>query len=446
MTSQKNLKQQVRARMATTGERYATARWNIVGRPSGAAPGAPSERPVIDHGYALRGGTDPDAANLANVLAHRGVVGPDGPLPEALVFGIAGGIGAGYILWEFKHDDSRHVTLGFNHSWNYLDRRLVPAMERLGIEAEWSRTAGVKRAAELLRTELSAGNPVVIWPDRFHLGYWHLPATLDGHGGHSVVAYAESNGRVHLDDRTLAPLTVDGADLDRAVARVGSYQNVMLVVRSADTVIDGDRLSAAVRAGLAAVAAHLSSPSDSFGLPAWRKWSRLLVDTKNAKSWPRVFADGRGLLGGLLSVWEGVEPAGMTGGSLRPQFADFLELAGEVTGQPAVAAEASRWRDIAAIWHELAEAAAPVDVPAIATARDLTAEVTGAMVEGDAGAADRAAAAAQLWALRTAYKDEPPLDAKGTLPVFAAMSEQLAAITAAETEAIARLAAVTQHG
>jgi hypothetical protein len=35
--------------------------------------------PVVDAGWTLRGGTDPDAAALANVLAHRGVTGPDGP-------------------------------------------------------------------------------------------------------------------------------------------------------------------------------------------------------------------------------------------------------------------------------------------------------------------------------------------------------------------------------
>ncbi|MEV5888990.1 hypothetical protein [Nonomuraea fuscirosea] len=36
---------------------------------------------------------------------------------EPLVFLAGGGIGAGCILWEFRHDDSRHVVLGFRNQW-----------------------------------------------------------------------------------------------------------------------------------------------------------------------------------------------------------------------------------------------------------------------------------------------------------------------------------------
>src|SRR5688500_15353793 len=98
MTSQKQLKSRVRARMAKTGERYAVARRHVVGD-GGASSGVTD--PVVDHGWTLRGGTAPDASALANILANREVRGPDGPLSEALIFGIAGGMGAGYILWEF---------------------------------------------------------------------------------------------------------------------------------------------------------------------------------------------------------------------------------------------------------------------------------------------------------------------------------------------------------
>ena len=99
---------------------------------------------------------------------------------------------------------------------------------------------------------------------------------------------------MHVDDRTLAPLTVPVADVDRARARVGSYKNAMLVVRSRDTAVPADRLRAAVRAGLAATVDQLGGTSTSFALPAWRKWSRLLVDPRAAKGWPTVFADRRG--------------------------------------------------------------------------------------------------------------------------------------------------------
>ncbi|ALG12364.1 BtrH N-terminal domain-containing protein [Kibdelosporangium phytohabitans] len=327
MTSRKQLKAKVRARMAKTGERYTTALAHV----AGAAPVG---------GWTLRGGTDPDAAGLTAMLAARGISG----LTEALVFGIGGGIGAGYILWEFKHDNSRHVTLGFDNSWQYIGRRTEKVLTRLGIAAEWHRSAPTAAKA-WLTGKLAEGNAVMVWPDRYQIGYWDLPPALDGHGGHPVVVYAlAGDDRVYLDDRNLAALTVARADLDRAVARVGSWKNQALVITDQDRELDVD---AAVREGLRDVVAHLSSKSDSFSLPAWRKWSRMMTDTKAAKAWPRVFADGQGLGLALQGVQEGVDGRiGVTGGNLRPLFADFLDQAGHSGLAP-------RWREIAEMWHAL---------------------------------------------------------------------------------------------
>ncbi|WP_222267477.1 BtrH N-terminal domain-containing protein [Modestobacter marinus] len=439
MTSGKQLKARVRARMARTGERYAVARAHVLGAAAGGAP-------VVDAGWTLRGGTDPDTAALANVLAHRGVAGPAGPLTEPLLFVVGGGPGAGYILWEFDAQDGRVVTLGFTHSWQYFDRRLATTVDRLGLDARWSRTGGAVGAARALASALDAGDPAIVWPDRHQVGYWHLPAFLDGGGGHPVVAYAASGTgpgrRVHVDDRTLAPLTVPAGDLDRARARVGSYRNAMLVVGSIGTAVPADRLREAVLTGLRATVDQLGGTSTSFALPAWRKWSRLLVDPRAAKGWPTVFADGRGLLRALAGVWEAVEPAGTDGGHLRGLFADGLEKAAAVVEEPALAAEAPRWREIADRWHTLADTALPDDVPAVARLRELTATVTGAVAEGDAGAADRAAAAEELWRLRAEHADAPPLDGARLTAVLADLSEQLAAVHDAERAAVDRLGAV----
>lgn len=218
----------------------------------------------------------------------------------------------------------------------------------------------------------------------------------------------------------------------------------MLVVHTKDAALPADRLRAAVGAGLEASVDQLGGTSTSFALPAWRKWSRLLVDPRAAKGWPTVFADRRGLLRALASVWEGIEPAGMDGGHLRGLFADGLEQAAVVLDEPRLAAEAPRWREIADCWHALAETALPDDVQAIARLRTLTATVTGAVAEGDAGdagAAERAAAAEQLWRLRAEHVNKPPLDEEHVAAVLAGMSEHLTAIHDAETAAVTRLGA-----
>lgn len=435
MTSRKQLKARIRARMAKTGERYAAARASLVGQ----------QQPVVDHGWTLHGGCNPESAAWTALLQHAGIRAEGTTLDEPLLFGISGGIGAGYILWEFKHDDSRVVTLGFTNEWQYSLRPSLKIARRLGLSVDEHTTGGAKGAAKRLDDHLAADRPCLVWPDRYHLGYWQLPSFLDGRGGHPVVAYASTADSVRIDDRNLEPLTVSRKDFDASRARVGSYRNMLLALTDRDVTIDEARLREAVLDGLREVVGHLSSTSDSFSLPAWRKWSRVLVDPRNAKSWPKVFADRVGLFGALLSVWEGVAPAGMTGGHHRTLFADFLDRAATLLGRAELAGQAATWREIAARWHDLGEAALPVDVPAAERARVLTATVTTSVGDGDAGAADREEAATELWELRTEYATRPPFDEDRIQAIFGGMSTRLADLHEAETAAIAALARTVQH-
>src|SRR5688500_4669450 len=141
MTQKKQLKARVRARMARTGESYVTALRHVTasgsggpatkGGVAGATKGAASagalhgaafaganapESPMVDLGYALRGGLQPESANIAHVLAHHGIQAGGEPVTEALVFGIGGGPGAGYILWEFKHHATATLVMGFHNN------------------------------------------------------------------------------------------------------------------------------------------------------------------------------------------------------------------------------------------------------------------------------------------------------------------------------------------
>src|SRR3990172_5677944 len=104
MTTDKAFKRVVRARMAKTGERYAAARRTLVEGATDGHHAEPTADAATPSGYRMRGGLHPETATLANVLANQGVVsGVTGePLTEAAILGIGGGLGAGYILWEFK--------------------------------------------------------------------------------------------------------------------------------------------------------------------------------------------------------------------------------------------------------------------------------------------------------------------------------------------------------
>ncbi|NRQ32391.1 DUF4872 domain-containing protein [Nonomuraea sp. NN258] len=426
MTSKKQLKARIRARMAKTGESYTTARAHLVG-------GAETHS---DAGWRFAGGRHPSSAAITAVLVNQGA-----DVGEPLVFLAGGGIGAGYILWEFKHDQSRHVTLGFRNQWQYHDRWMTKTLTRLGVPYEEHHTSGTRAASDRLAAELDAGRPCVILPDRYHLGYWQLPAAMDGHGGGPVVAYRRDENGVHLDDRGQAPIVIPRERLDAARARVGSYRNATHVLGEAK--LSDETLAEAAREGLRDCAAHLSAASDSFSLPAWRKWSRLLVDTRNAKSWGKVFADGRGLADALLSVWEGVEPVGMDGGNLRDLFADSLDQAAALLARPELAELAGRFREIHGLWHELAESALPSEVPELARVRELTASIKESVMGGGSANGEEAVAAGRLlWESRAAANER--LAAADTADLFAGLSARLAAIHEAETAAIDRLVTLTR--
>lgn len=90
---------------------------------------------------------------------------------------------------------------------------------------------------------------------------------------------------------------------------MGSYTNLLVVPEPAGDVAPAT-LRAALGAGLGHGATRLAGTSTSFALRAWTRWARTTTDTRAAKGWPRVQADGRALVGALASVWEGVPPPG----------------------------------------------------------------------------------------------------------------------------------------
>ncbi|SFA97952.1 protein of unknown function [Amycolatopsis marina] len=398
--------------------------------------GEQDETPGTDHGYRLRGGRQPDVSALTNVLAHRGA-----DVTEPLIFLASGGIGAGYVLWEFTRDGSKPLVLGFRSQWQHTQFWLKSTVERLGLRMDLHTTRGARGAAKRLSAALDAGEPAIVQPDRFPLGYWYLPEAADGIGGHLVVAYAQSGDRVHLDDRNRAPLTVERSALDKARGRVGSAKNLLAVVRTGD--LDRDRLADAVRSGLTDCTRRLAAKSTSFALPAWRKWATLLTDERAAKGWPAVFADRRGLVGALLSIWEGVDPAGMGGGHLRDLFADGLAEAAVLLDAPELEAHAANWRDISRRWREFADAALPEDVPEFGWMRGLTARVREGVTAGDAGQQAAAEAGTELWRLRAHYDAEDPFTERQAGSLFTDLGSRLRDIHTAETGAVAALSQVT---
>jgi hypothetical protein len=392
MTARKHLKQLVRERMRKTGEAYTVARRHV------ADP---------DPSWEFRGGIDGDAAAFANVLAHLGVVAPHTgePLTEAMVLGVGGGLGAGYILWELPSHPvrSRVLTLGFRRLWQYPDRWARQTAERLGLRAELHETGSAKVAAETLDAQLDQGLPAIAWVDPYTLGHRGLPEWFDGYGGPPVIVYERTGDSYAIDDRSTCRVTVSGLRLASARARVGSYRHRLITIDRERVDVD---LRPAVEEGLRLQVDHLSERSDSFSLPAWRKWARMTTDSRNTKGWPTVFADGLGVGSLRASVYT---DAGH-GRHLRGLYADFLDEAADLVGRDTLRDAADAWRTAASHWESVVdEALAPGD------------ELRELIDRGDAG----------RWELQ-ARRDEAP----GELP---ALGEPVAAMYDAEVAALTRL-------
>ena len=201
--------------------------------------------------------------------------------------------------------------------------------------------------------------------------------------------------------------------------------------------LDAGGLRRAVRDGLAEQVEHLGQRSDSFSLPAFRKWARLLTDPRNAKGWPTVFADRVSLFDACLSVYENLEPtAGSDGGNLRGLYAEFLDEAAGLLDVPALGKAAAAYREAAARWHEVAETALPAGREPFAEARRLTDQLQAQVERGDAAQQAAAATAADLWALRDRWRQQFPGDDQDVETLLTTLAGTVAAACDAEEAAL----------
>ena len=442
MTTDKGFKRVVRARMAKTGERYAAARRALMDGAEGEvarADGGP------EAGYRLRGGRYPDTATLASVLADRGVRSPlDGePLSEAMILGIGGGLGAGYILWEFQARNGAVLTLGFSNRWQYpgIPGWFGTTFDRLGLQADLFETGGAKGARDALDGLLAARRPAIAWVDRQAMGTWGQPEAMSGIMGYPVVVHGRTDDdRYLVDDRSRRSLVFDASTMAAARGRIGSYKHRLIAVREPAATLDAGRLRAAIVDGLGDQVDHLRSRSDSFSLPAWRKWARMTTDRKAAKGWPRVFPDGQGLFGTLLDLVELADGAiGATGGHLRDLYADFLVEAAAALDRPALEAVSASWREIGDLWEDLADAALPPDLDGAIEVIDDAEALHEAVRAGEPGRERASAAARAVWAARADYGERFPGDADRVTALLADLGQRIGEIHLAEVEAIERL-------
>lgn len=132
MTVHKNLKKLVRARMEKTGERYAAARRKVIGAET--------------DGNSHFTGSNAGSTALRALLTHAGVRNPktNAPFSEAMLFGIAGGIGIGQFSFYYEKADMASFFLAGRHNWYSELHYLREALGSFSIERKFGKRPAPK--------------------------------------------------------------------------------------------------------------------------------------------------------------------------------------------------------------------------------------------------------------------------------------------------------------
>lgn len=319
---------------------------------------------VILDTYHTIGGVHPETASAKNILAYHGITAPHNgrPFSEAMLFGIGGGLGSTYILWEFEKHGYPSIVLAFQNKANYPVKFLQNLYGRLGLTTQVFETSGKKKAAVQLHDAIAAGKPAITWIDLggapYYMHYLQIGV---------VVVYGIDDDQVLIDNLASKPYIIGAELLATARAKVPSFKNRIMTVEPKGAI----NLEDAINQGLQGCVEYLSASSTSFALPAIRKWARMMTDSKNAKGWPTVFRSGAGLYGSLRTVYESIVHVGTAGGGLRELYADFLDEAALVLNHKELKNTAALYRGLHIQWAALAQAALPDSIDEFKTTKDL---------------------------------------------------------------------------
>lgn len=353
MTAHKHLKQLIRARMEKTGERYAAARHHVV-----QASDAPSSDTATRWHFA---GSVPAATTLRTLLTHAGVRAPHTgkPFTEAMLFGIAGGIGIGVISFHYRQASMSTLFLGGRHHWYDEKAYLTDAIGAFDIGPVIRETSGARTAERQLEDTLSEYGPCAAW--------------VEGYRVLTVYQTDADAATAQIGDLTDEPATITLEELTKRRAVVKQQKFRLLAVPPSTCRTD---LASLVDGGLRRCVDGLLNPTipqmkNNARLEAIQTWADRIHGSDGKESWSQVFKPGPNLWRGLWSIFTFVECYGTGGGLARPLFADFLNESAAALKRPGLAELAKRYTDLGRQWSELADAALPDGIPDMRTAKDL---------------------------------------------------------------------------
>ncbi|MEW6159752.1 MAG: DUF4872 domain-containing protein [Verrucomicrobiota bacterium] len=393
------------------------------------------------------GGKHAESAALKNLFAWADVRNPfsDAPFSEALCFGIAGGIGAGYSFCPsvIRYGLGSGVSIVGRHKAYATDASWYTGFfERVGLRTHLTETSAPGKALQNLRSEISAGRPAVVWCSRARLPFIPQFRAACDLWMHTLVIWSldETAQQVVAGDCAATPLQLTFQELADARAGICSHKNRTLTFEPPKK-LARETLKSAVLAGIAASARELLEPRiKTFSLPGLEILAKMMTNRTNKDGWLKVFRGGL-LYAALRDLFDSIETSG-TGGSLyRSMYADFLIEAATITKIKALAELAEEYRALAQAWSDFANASLPDTVPAFAETRRLLTEQWCLYVTQGAAAQNQISALrTQLERIDAAIRKEFPLEPGAVENLLEQLRDRMIALHARELAAAKRLA------
>jgi hypothetical protein len=407
-------------------------------RPIAAPVELPRFRPFVSR--QSEAGSLQAALNFLEVRApHSGL-----PYSEAMLFGLGGGIGFSYFVFEYKSARIKTLTLGTRITTLEESSRpqfLQTICERIGVPVRVLHSTSPAAASRGVRLALAEGTPPIVWIDLSGPPY-HFAPTAEYAAG---VVYAWTDDRILLAGRSRRPLPFRRKSFEAARSSIGVPKTRAVFVQRPDR---APNLAAAVLDAVRETRDQMARGIDigsfrgNFGLAALEKWAGLLTDDRDRKGWPRFFPAGRDLLTALLAVFVQIEMRGRGGGAFRGLYADFLEEASEAGRRRRLKEAVEPFRHSARAWHNLARAALPNSVPALRQLRELTASREALLArQGAQGLEQASQLAEQARRLRRAGDEQFPMPAADVLDLLADLRRRVLQIHALEAAALQALRA-----
>jgi hypothetical protein len=305
------------------------------------------------------GGLHPDSAVLCQALEAVGVKSPHTgkPLTESLVFGLAGGVGAGYSFCPTTTAQKfsgvaiagRHLAQVTNTSW------FEGALKRLGLKYEITRATTPGLALKNLKEGLEQGGPIIVLCGLDTLPWYHEAADGGDLFMYSLLVHEIGKDEAVVTDWAGVVHELPLKLLSKARNRISNQKNATIRIEP----MEHTDLGPAVIESVAACVNGLDTPkTKTYSYQGWSQWAQLMTAQKNKKGWPAAFPGGN-LFRPLRDVFCSIETVGTGGGLFRLLYSRFMHEASFITGLRSFSSVASSYRSLGESWAALAEFCLP---------------------------------------------------------------------------------------